>query len=174
MLNLLRKSAARKEFAARLESQLVARAREPFFFRTLNVPDTVDGRFDMVTLHGWMALERLKAAGLDAEAQALTDTLFISFDEALREQGTGDMGMGRRMKAIANAFFGRLTAYSGAKEENALAEALAKNVWRGAIVDDRARLLADYVASARASLGRSDLAMGQLDFGPLPDAKDGQ
>ncbi len=174
MLNLLRKSAQRKEFAARLESQLVERAREPFFFRSLNVPDTVDGRFDMVTLHGWMALERLKAAGMDAEAQALTDTLFISFDEALREQGTGDMGMGRRMKAIANAFFGRLTAYSGAREKAVLAEALAKNVWRGAAVDTNALLLADYVTGARASLGRSDLASGRLDFGPLPDEKGGQ
>jgi len=93
MLNLLRKSAARKEFAALLESQLVARARAPFFFRDLEVPDTIDGRFDMVTLHGWLVLERLKIAGMDAEAQALTDSLFISFDEALREQGTGDMGM---------------------------------------------------------------------------------
>ena len=50
MLNLLRKSAARKEFAARLEAQLVARARDPHFFRALNVPDTVDGRFDLVAL----------------------------------------------------------------------------------------------------------------------------
>jgi cytochrome b pre-mRNA-processing protein 3 len=121
-----------------------------------------------------MVLERLKAAGMDAEAQALTDTLFISFDEALREQGTGDMGMGRRMKAIANAFFGRLTAYSGAREKTVLAEALAKNIWRGAAVGTSAQLLADYVTGARASLGRSDLAAGQLNFGPLPDTKEGQ
>jgi len=131
MLNLLRKSAARKEFAMRLEGQLAARAREPFFFRALNVPDTVDGRFDMVALHGWLALERLKAARMEEAAQGLTDALFLGFDEALREQGTGDMGMGRRMKAFANAFFGRLHAYSGAKDETALAEALAKNIWRG-------------------------------------------
>jgi cytochrome b pre-mRNA-processing protein 3 len=169
MLNLLRKSAARKEFAARLEAQLVARARDPYFFRILNVPDTVDGRFDMVALHGWMVLEQLKAAGMDSAAQALTDTLFVSFDEALREQGTGDMGMGRRMKAIANAFFGRLGAYSGARDKMALAEALAKNVWRGGVVDARANLLADYVAEARAYLGRSDLAAGALDFGPVPE-----
>jgi cytochrome b pre-mRNA-processing protein 3 len=174
MLNLLRKSAARKEYAARLEAQLVDRARAPVFFRDLHVPDTVDGRFDMVALHGWLALERLKAAGMDPEAQALTDILFVSFDEALREQGTGDMGMGRRMKAIANAFFGRLTVYSGAKSEAALAEALAKNVWRGAAVDDRALILAAYATSARACLARSDLANGLLDFGPLPDMKGGR
>jgi cytochrome b pre-mRNA-processing protein 3 len=172
MLNLLRKSAARKEFAARLETQLVARARDPYFFRTLIVPDTVDGRFDLVTLHGWLVLERLKGAGMDAAAQALTDILFIGFDEALREQGIGDMGMGRRMKAFANAFFGRLSAYGGARDEGALGEALAKNVWRGAPVDARARALAAYVASARIALTRGDLAGGVLDFGSLPILKD--
>ena len=168
MLNLLRKSAARKEYAARLEAQLVARARDPYFFRTLNVPDTVDGRFDLIALHGWLVLERLKAAGMDAAAQTLTDGLFVSFDEALREQGAGDMGMGRRMKAIANAFFGRLSVYSGAKDAASLGEALARNVWRGAPADDRARALANYVASARIALARADLAGGMLDFGPLP------
>ena len=173
MLNLLRKSAARKEFASRLEAQLIARARAPIFYRGLEVPDTVDGRFDMVALHGWLALDRLKAAGMDAEAQALTDLLFIGFDEALREQGTGDMGMGRRMKAFASAFFGRLSAYSGARDEIMLAEALARNVWRAAAADDRARQLANYVTSARANLARSDLANGVLDFGPLPDPKGG-
>src|ERR1700761_687376 len=148
MLNLLRKSAARKEFAVRLENDLVA-------------------------LHGWLTLERLKAVGMDGEAQALTDILFIGFDEALREQGIGDMGMGRRMKAFANAFFGRLTAYNGAKDETLLAEALAKNVWRGAPVDDRARALAAYVMSARGALAAGDLANGVLDFGPLPVVKGG-
>ncbi|HXS06449.1 MAG TPA: ubiquinol-cytochrome C chaperone family protein [Rhizomicrobium sp.] len=170
MLNLLRKSAARKEFAAKLEAQLVARARDAYFFRTLNVPDTVDGRFDLVALHGWLVLERLKAAQMNAAAQALTDCLFVGFDEALREQGTGDMGMGRRMKAFANAFFGRLAAYSSATDEASLAEALAKNVWRGTPVDARAHSLAAYVASARIALARGDLANGVLDFGPLPVA----
>ena len=172
MLNLLRKSAARKEFAARLEGQLVARARDPFFFRTLKVPDTVDGRFDLVVLHGWLVLEHLKMAGMEAEAQALTDVLFVGFDEALREQGTGDMGMGRRMKAIAGAFFGRLSAYAGAKDQTAMASALAKNVWRGGASDELAETLAAYVASARAALARSDLSQARLNFGALPILKD--
>ncbi|MBN9555634.1 MAG: ubiquinol-cytochrome C chaperone, partial [Alphaproteobacteria bacterium] len=111
-----------------------------------------------------------KTAGMDGAAQALTDTLFVSFDEALREQGTGDMGMGRRMKAIANAFFGRLTVYSAARDKAALAEALAKNIWRGGAVDGRVNLLAEYVAGARAYLGRGNLAAGELDFGPIPEA----
>jgi len=169
MLNRLRKSAARKDFAMRLEGQLASRARDPHFFRILNVPDTMDGRFDMVALHGWLALERLKAARMEEAAQAFTDVLFVGFDEALREQGTGDMGMGRRMKAFANAFFGRLHAYHDAKDETALAQALARNVWRGKDAGDRGRILARYVASARAHLAKGDIAGGVLDFGPLPD-----
>ena len=171
MLNRLRKAAARKEFAMRLEGQVSARARNPYFFRVLTVPDTVDGRFDMVALHGWLALERLKAAHMDEAAQALTDVLFIGFDEALREQGTGDMGMGRRMKAFANAFFGRLHAYHDAKDEAALADALARNVWRGKETGSHRHILARYVASARAHLMKGDIAGGVLDFGPLPDGE---
>jgi cytochrome b pre-mRNA-processing protein 3 len=122
----------------------------------------------LVALHGWLVLERLKAHGMDAAAQSLTDLLFIGFDEALREQGTGDMGMGRRMKAFANAFFGRLSAYSGAKDEASMAEALVRNVWRGKPMDVYALALARYVTGARAHLAACDLAAGQLDFGPLP------
>ena len=79
----------------------------------------------------------------------------MGFDEALREQGVSDMGMGRRMKAMANAFYGRLAAYGAAKDDEELAEALARNVWRGAAVDGPARALAAYVQSARAALAAS-------------------
>jgi cytochrome b pre-mRNA-processing protein 3 len=168
MLNLLRKSTDRKQFAAALQEQLVARARAPVFYTVLGVPDSMDGRFDLVTLHAWLVLERLKAAGLDGAAQALTDALFIGFDEALREQGIGDMGLGRRMKAMANAFFGRLKVYSAAQGREALATALAKNVWRGAAAEAQASRLADYVLGARAALAAADIGKGVLDFGPLP------
>jgi cytochrome b pre-mRNA-processing protein 3 len=168
MLNLLRKSAARKAIAQGLYDQMVARARAPVFYRELAVPDTIDGRFDLVTLHAWLVLERLKSAGLDEASQAFTDTVFIGFDEALREQGTGDMGMGRKMKAMADAFFGRLAVYSAAQEPEALATALAKNVWRGGAGADGPQRLAAYVGTAHAALVSSDLEAGVLDFGPLP------
>jgi cytochrome b pre-mRNA-processing protein 3 len=166
MLNLLRKSSARKELGRSLERQIIARAREPHFFAALDVPDTMDGRFDMVTLHAWLVLVRLQAVGEAAAAQALTDALFVGFDEALREQGVSDMGMGRRMKAMANAFYGRFAAYGAADSGEALAEAMARNVWRGAAVNDKARALAAYVQSARKTLAASPLEAP--DFGPLP------
>ena len=166
MLNLLRSRAARRQFVARLQEQLVARAREPMFFRDFAIPDTMDGRFDLAVLHAWLVLERLKAAQMGDVAQALTDEIFVSFDEALREQGTGDMGMGRRMKAMANAFYGRLKAYGEARDSAALAEALARNIFRGAAVDTAA--LADYVGTVRAALAACPVEEGVLDFGPLP------
>jgi cytochrome b pre-mRNA-processing protein 3 len=163
MLDLLRKSAARRDLGRSLEEAVTARARSPFLFARMGVPDTVDGRFDMVALHAWLALALLKAQGETEAAQALTDAVFVGFDEALREQGSGDMGMGRRMKAIANAFYGRLAAYDTAADAREMAEALARNVWRGAPLDEQARALAFYVEQTRAALAYEN---GVLNFGP--------
>jgi cytochrome b pre-mRNA-processing protein 3 len=166
MLNLLRNSAARKKNGRALYDGLVSRAREPVFFAGFGVADSIDGRFDMLAFHAWMVLAELKGMPV---AQALTDAIFMGFDEAMREQGSGDMGIGHKLKAMAKAFYGRLSAYDAAKDETALAAALAKNLWRGAAVDDHARALAAYAMRARASL-RQSLPEG-LDFGPLPNIK---
>jgi len=164
MLNLLRKSAARKQEGRRLYDALVSRAREPVFFTAFAVADSLDGRFDVLALHAWLVLAEL--GGGDA-AQALTDTIFTGFDEAMREQGAGDMGIARKLKAMADAFYGRMAAYDAAKSESELAAALAKNLWRGAAVDHRAHILAAYAFRARGSLKQS--LPDRLDFGPLPN-----
>ncbi len=163
MLNLLKKSAARKQEARLLYDTLVSRSREPVFFSAFGVADNIDGRFDMLVFHAWMALAELKGAGA---AQGLIDTIFTGFDEAMREQGAGDMGIGHKLKAMANAFYGRIAAYDAATSEDELAAALARNLWRGAAVDQRAHALAVYATSARAALKQS--LPGRLDFGPLP------
>jgi cytochrome b pre-mRNA-processing protein 3 len=166
MLNLLRKSGARKHKGQLLYDGLVTRARQPVFFREFAVADSIDGRFDMVVLHAWLALSALKAAGLHEAAQGLTDAIFIGFDEAMREQGAGDMGLSRKMKAFADAFYGRVGAYEQARDESEMAAALARNLWRGAAVDERARKLASYAWAAKGSLKQS--LPDTLDFGPLP------
>ena len=163
MLNLLRNSAARKKNGRALYEGLVSRAREPVFFARFGVADSIDGRFDVLVFHAWMVLAELKGT---PAAQGLTDTIFTGFDEAMREQGAGDMGIGHKLKTMANAFYGRLSVYDAAKDEAALAAALAKNLWRGATQDDRAQALAAYAMRARAQL-RQSLPDG-LDFGPLP------
>ena len=163
MLNFFGKSAARKALGSRLYAVLVARAREPGFYREFEVPDTVDGRFDLVALHGWLALEHLKGEA----AQALTDAIFVGFDEAMREQGQGDMGLGRKMRQFADAWYGRMTAYGAAADEEELASVLERNIYRSRPGNAiRARTLADYAFAAREYLKYS--ADGDLDFGPLP------
>jgi len=163
MLNLLKDYAARKKHAARLYDGVVSRSREPVFYSEMGVADSLDGRFDMLVFHAWLVLAELKGSNL---AQELTNLIFTGFDEAMREQGAGDMGIGHKLKAMANAFYGRLSAYDGAKNEQELAAAVAKNLWRGGPIDARAFALAGYAARARQSLRRS--LPDTLDFGPLP------
>ena len=166
MRNLLRKSASRKQESRRYYDALVSRAREPVFFTAFGVADSIDGRFDVLVFHAWLALAELRGG---PAAQALTDVIFTGFDEAMREQGAGDMGIGHKLKAMANAFYGRMAAYDSARDENELAAALAKNLWRGGEADDRAFGLAAYAMAARRQLKQS--LPDVLDFGPLPGIK---
>jgi cytochrome b pre-mRNA-processing protein 3 len=168
MLGLLGKSADRRKLIDRLYAATVARAREPVFFTRFGVPDTIDGRFDLLALHAWLALDRLRAGNLDELSQGLMDTIFVGFDEGLRDLGTGDMGMGRRIKNLADAFYGRLQAYGTSTDHVAMTEAIQRNLYRGAGDAVRAEAVARYVEKARASVASSDVAAGELDFGPLP------
>ncbi|HVV28270.1 MAG TPA: ubiquinol-cytochrome C chaperone family protein [Rhizomicrobium sp.] len=166
MLDLLRKSAIRRQEGRRLYDGLVTRARAGLFFRDFAVPDTVDGRFDMVALHAWLVLSVLGKGGHGETAQGLTDVIFTGFDEALREQGAGDMGISRKLKAFADGFYGRMAAYEAARNADEMAAALARNLYRGRPVDACARALAVYVLAARARLEEG--LPETLDFGPLP------
>ena len=169
MLNVLRRSSASRKAAESLAAGIMARARAPVFFRDLGVADSFDGRFDMVSLHGWLVMERLREQGARPVSQALVNVLFEGFEDALREQGAGDIGMGRRMKKIADAFYGRLKAYGEAAEAGTIPDALLRNVYRGEAECARAAgWLADYVLAARQRLAGADVAAGDLEFGPLP------
>jgi cytochrome b pre-mRNA-processing protein 3 len=169
MLNAWRRRAEQRRLADGLLAGLIARSRSPVFYEKLGVADTIDGRFDLLILHAWLVLDRLAAQGAQGTSQALVDGLFVQFDEALRQQGAGDMGMGRRMTKMADAFFGRLKAYGEAADCTALADAILRNVYRGdARKIDQADALAIYVAAARARLEVVDATAGVLDFGAEP------
>ena len=92
--------------ARRLYEAVVAQARQPVFFAEWGVPDTIDGRFEMVTLHAHLLLRRLKDGGAETAplAQALFDVMFADMDASLREMGAGDLGVGRRVKQLATGF----------------------------------------------------------------------
>ncbi|MDP1866193.1 MAG: ubiquinol-cytochrome C chaperone family protein [Bradyrhizobium sp.] len=142
---------------------IVTQAREPLFYRDLGVADTVNGRFDLLVLHLWMVLRRMKplqAAADQSQAlfsQALFDRFCEDMDANLREMGVGDVKVPKRMRAFGEAFYGRVAAYDLALSAGPepLALALCKNVLNGEQLD-KARQLAVYVEAALADLAALD------------------
>ncbi len=96
----------------------VVQAREPALYLSLSAPDTVEGRFELYTLHVVLLLHRLKRNGRPAAdtAQALFDDYLQGLDDALREMGVGDLGVGKRMRRLGEAFYGRAKSYDEALE----------------------------------------------------------
>ncbi|WP_315720498.1 MULTISPECIES: ubiquinol-cytochrome C chaperone family protein [unclassified Bradyrhizobium] len=135
---------------------IVAQTREPLFYRHLNVPDTVEGRFDLLILHLWLVLRRLRGVGADL-SQALFDRFCADMDDNLREMGVGDLTVPKRMQKFGEAFYGRTAAYDLAwsESEARLAEALQKNILNGEHPDSAAELAA-YAGRAAAHLATLD------------------
>ncbi len=139
MFGLLRRN--RNERAGfLLYGAAVAAARDAFYYGVLGVPDTLDGRFDLVGLHTCLVIRRLRlmpAHELEqgrALAQAVFDAMFSDMDVNLRELGVSDLSVGKRVRAMWEAFHGRARAYEAAfdaGDQPALAAALQRNVWRG-------------------------------------------
>jgi len=164
--------------AGKLYASLVAHARRPEFYARAGVPDSVDGRFDMIVLHVVLVLYRLRAegdAGRDL-AQALFDMFFVDMDRNLREMGVGDLAVGSRVKGMAKAFYGRAAAYEAALTEgdSALADALRRNLYGTASAKPwELAAMSNYVPRAVASLvgqNGAELLAGRLDFPPPPGA----
>jgi cytochrome b pre-mRNA-processing protein 3 len=168
-----RPHAPRRGTIEAIYGMIVAQAREPLFYAGLGVPDTVNGRFDMVLLHLWMVLRRLRAAGGGAElSQALFDRFCSDMDDNLREMGVGDLTVPKRMQKFGEAFYGRSAAYDRAlvAGPEPLAQALCRNILDG---DDigRARQLARYVNAVIAALaGLDDTAVGKASWRFPPPA----
>jgi cytochrome b pre-mRNA-processing protein 3 len=162
-----------------LYTAAVAAARDPWFFEgEVDVPDTLDGRFDLVGLHAALLIRRLHRdpdpRGVEA-AQAVFDAMFADMDVNLREMGVGDMSVAKRVKRMWQAFHGRAKAYEAALDagdRTALEAALARNVWR-ADPDQPppagARALAAQAARTAEALSAQPLAAllrGEVFFPP--------
>jgi cytochrome b pre-mRNA-processing protein 3 len=160
---------------ARLYGTIVAQARAAPFYRSYGVPDTVDGRFEMVVLHMVLMLRRLEgepAAGR-AIGQGLFDWFCRDMDGSLREMGVGDLAVPAKMRNIGEAFFGRQAAYGQAlcaASLEALTTALARNVFDAADGSaPGARVLAAYARAAAQQLAEQDgEALGRISF-PDPE-----
>jgi cytochrome b pre-mRNA-processing protein 3 len=137
---------------------IVTQAREPSFYRDMAVPDTVNGRFDLLVLHLWLVLRRLRTAeGGPGLSQALFDRFCSDMDDNLREMGVGDLTVPKRMQAFGEAFYGRTAAYDLALEagDEPLAQALCKNILNGDGIEN-ARRLAHYAEAAITILDQQD------------------
>jgi cytochrome b pre-mRNA-processing protein 3 len=139
---------------------IVTQAREPLFYRDLGVPDTVNGRFDLIVLHLWMVLRRLgEIAGMAVPSQALFDRFCADMDDNLREMAIGDLAVPKKMQAFGEAFYGRVAAYDMALSDSpeALAQAISRNILEGGGIEN-ARRLAAYVLAVIATLEKLDAA----------------
>jgi cytochrome b pre-mRNA-processing protein 3 len=155
-----------------LYGAIVAQARQPALYTDLHVPDTVDGRFDMVVLHLVLAVRRLRATAA-TEQQALFDLFVADMDRSLREMGVGDLTVPKRIKKMAEAFYGRLEAYGNALtagDRAGLAEAIDRNVFPDAGDPAAAGALAAYALAAEQALAAErieDIVAGRIGF-PAP------
>ena len=169
VLRLFRRSANR-QLIDRLSGEIVAAARDPVLFTEYGIEDSLEGRFEAVTLHAVLVLRRLNRMDPPAPeiAQDLTDAIFRSFEIALREMGVGDISVPKRMKTIAGAFLGRAAAYDVALRGGApaLKAALARNVYDGRKNPDR---LARYVETANEALAEASLEAFTLGPVPFPE-----
>lgn len=153
---VFRKDRARSQ-AETLHVALAAQARAPEFYAIAGAPDTPEGRFDMLALHMFLVIDRLRreAPETDRLVRLLQEVFFERLDSALREMGVGDLSVGRKIRALAEDFYGRYSAYERGVADEVAAGALEDAIARNALGTDdaaRARPLADYVRAAREKL----------------------
>jgi len=152
----------RSRQGAWIYNALVDQARRPQFYELLEVPDTIDGRFDLIALHAGLYLPRLKSVRADGKplAQAAFDQMFANLEQSLRELGNGDMSVPKKMRDMIQGFYGRAAAYDVALKGGdvaALREALHRNVYRGGEVSPtKLDALATYVRAAAEALKAAD------------------
>jgi cytochrome b pre-mRNA-processing protein 3 len=175
---------ASKSLIEHIRGEIVAAARRPALYEALEAPDRIDGRFELLTLHAGLVLRRLIALGGLGEdiAQELVNSVFMHFDDTLRELAISDIGVSKRLKAMAGAFYGRNAAYAASLDAGSRTEltaALARNIYGGADPNavHKAAGLADYVMAIDAALARTpieDFATGRFRFPQGPLASSGQ
>lgn len=154
-------------------SAIVAEARQPVFYAEWGVPDTVTGRFDMISLHLALLFHRLRAErAATTFSQAVFDLFFHDMDRSLREMGVTDLGVPRKIQQMGNIFYGLLTAISESlanSDRAALQAALTRNIYGG---EDSpgAEPLAEYLetrARELAAVPTAQILSGRLPRGAL-------
>lgn len=176
IFSLLRRRNPSRDTIRALYGVIVAQARLPSFYAHYGVPDTVDGRFDMIVLHLFLLGNRAGREGgaLEGLVRDVTEVFCQDLDHNMREMGVGDLAVPRRMRAYVEAFYGRVEAYRaalGARDPDVLARALARNVFSAQEPAGGARRLASYMLRAVHALEAQPagaLKQGLLSF-PDPE-----
>ncbi len=172
------RSPSPRRIAAELYGEAVAAARTPVFYADLAVPDTIEGRYEMIVLHVVLLLRRLRAPGAGQKrlAQSLVDFMAADLDRSIRELGVGDMSVGKFMKRLGEGLFGRASAYDGAlgvDDTRALEEAALRNIYDGYDPGDRIlATIARYIRAQNehlAGLAIDPIAAGHVDFQSFAD-----
>lgn len=168
MLNRIFRTRPEKQAAKALYDGILAASRNAKLFAELGVPDTIEGRVESVMLHTALVIRELQASGDEyarTVSQEVFDAMFDDFDSAMRELGVGDSGVGKKIRFLAEGFYGRAQAYSDALEAEdsaGLAEAISRNLLASETVAKGAGALADYaVASAQSLAGQGAKALGE-------------
>lgn len=172
MLDWLRRRSLTSAIGRKLYDSIVARARAEPFYHDLGVPDTVEGRFELIVLHLYLVLERLRSEGAAGKrlSRVLIETFVTDMDDSMREFGIGDMGVPRRVKRAAAAVYERSAAYAAAQHADAaaLAQALLEHIYFGACSDrELPEQLAAYTRSTAVKLegvGSTSILSGELPF----------
>jgi len=155
-----------RQLAWHIYRQAVEQARRPGFYAAGGVPDTVEGRFELMTLHVlllWRWLQRQPGEGA-ALAQAVVDAFFTDLDRNLREMGVGDLSVGKHVKRIAGSFLARtrdLSVALDAGDRAAIAAILARNLGWSEAQAAQAAALARYALDQDAALREHGLAQGE-------------
>ncbi|MGE5566326.1 MAG: ubiquinol-cytochrome C chaperone family protein [Parcubacteria group bacterium] len=148
-----------KAAGGELYLQAAAQARRSALYLAMHVPDTREGRFELYTLHVILLVERLKGQGEQAAetSQAVFDAYVRGLDDAFRELGVGDMSVGKKVKKLGQAFYGRLRAYDAAFATLPCRKELEAVIGRTIGDGADAVALADYVLGARDHLAAQPL-----------------
>ena len=170
IFGLFRQSAS-KDAVHAVYSGIVAQSRQPQFYAEWEVPDTVTGRFDMISLHLALLFRRLRGEGKPAAdfSQAVFDLFFRDMDNSLREMGVGDLSVPKKIKKMGQVFYGLLASLDEAMAEGeraAVTRVLVRNVY-GDRQTPAADRLADYVLAETERL--SGIALPAILAGRFTD-----
>ena len=174
-INVLRAPQRKQEGqpAERIYQSVLAASRQPELYVEFEIPDNLDSRFDMLCLHISLVMLRLRQLPEDIHKplnQDLFDRFFADMDFTLREMGVGDLGVGKRVRKMSEAFMGRLTAYDdalAAGDAEALCLAVARNLRRSETACAADTRMASYMMGKHqhlAQLPDASLQDGEVDF----------